>query len=178
MDHEQCPEQTSGSPRNRERRSARAGRAHLADNACRRSGLPRGATGTFTAPQPPRGTDTGVSEPDHMANVGPGKLEIVVTQHGTTTTIAFSGEWDLAEQHTTRQAIRGALASPPECVVLDLSRLTFIDTSAIHVILELRQRSASQNVRLVIAPGGRAAQRPFEVLGLTGTLPFLDAAAW
>jgi hypothetical protein len=27
-------------------------------------------------------------------------------------------------------------------------------------------------------PGGRAVQRPFEVLGLTAVLPFLNAAAW
>jgi hypothetical protein len=52
-------------------------------------------------------------------------------------------------------------------VVLDLSRLTFIDSSAIHIILELQKRCARQQVRLVIAPGSRAVQRPFEVLELT-----------
>jgi hypothetical protein len=29
----------------------------------------------------------------------------------------------------------------------------------------------------MIAPGGRAVQRPIEVLGLTAVLPFLNAAA-
>jgi anti-sigma B factor antagonist len=121
-----------------------------------------------------------VTKLDHLNNVAPGgfgQLEVVVAQHGTTTTIVFGGEWDLAEQHSTRQAIRSALASPPECLVLDLSRLTFIDTSAIHVMLELQARAARQNVRLVIAPGRRAVHRPFKVLGLTGVLPFLSAAA-
>lgn len=118
-----------------------------------------------------------MTEPEHNPNAGLGQLEILVAQHGTTTTIAFSGEWDLAEQHATRQAIRSALASPPECIVLDLSQLTFIDTSAIHVILELQTRSAQQNVRLVIAPGRRAVQHPFEVLGLTAVLPFRNAPA-
>jgi anti-anti-sigma factor len=70
------------------------------------------------------------------------------------------------------------LVRSPECVVLDLSQLTFIDSSAIHVILELQKRCAQQNVRLVIAPGPRAVQRPFEVLGLTRALPFLTAAPW
>jgi anti-sigma B factor antagonist len=119
-----------------------------------------------------------VSKRDHITNVASSQLEIVVRQHGTTTTIGFVGEWDLAEQLATRQAIRSAMACPPECLVLDLSRLTFIDTSAIHVILELQSRAARQNVRLVITPGGRAVQRPFEVLGLAAALPFLNAAAW
>lgn len=118
-----------------------------------------------------------MTEPDQITNVSPDQLEIVVAQHGTTTTITFAGEWDLAEQDTTRQVIRSAMASPPECVVLDLGQLTFIDTSAIHVMLELQHRSAHHGVRLVIAPGSRAVQRPFEVLGLTFALPFLGAAS-
>jgi anti-sigma B factor antagonist len=119
-----------------------------------------------------------VTEPEHSTNAGFGQLEIVVAQRGATTTIAFSGEWDLAEQHTTRQAIRSALASRHECIVLDLSQLSFIDTSAIHVMLELQNRSAQENIRLVIAPGRRAVQRPLEVLGLTAVLPFLNARTW
>ncbi len=63
-------------------------------------------------------------------------------------------------------------------MVLDLSQLTFIDTSAIHVILGLQKRCAQQNVRLMIAPGPRAVQRPFDLLGLTRALPFLTAAPW
>jgi anti-sigma B factor antagonist len=118
---------------------------------------------------------TGAFEPNYMTPTDPVTLKIVTAQQGTTTTITFGGEWDLAEQPMTRQAIRTALAHPPECLVLDLSQLTFIDSSAIHVILELQNRAAQQNIRLVIAPGGRAVQRPFEVLGLTATLPFRTA---
>jgi anti-sigma B factor antagonist len=137
----------------------------------------RPSTGTSTTEQPPHRSGTGATELDYMTTTDPVRFKIVIAQQGTTTTITFGGEWDLAEQHTTRQAIRTALAHPPECLVLDLSQLTFIDSSAIHVILELQNRAAQQNIRLVIAPGGRAVQRPFEVLGLTATLPF-RAAAW
>jgi anti-sigma B factor antagonist len=138
-----------------------------------------GAVITYTTLQPPHGVDgIAVTERHHITNIAPSQLEIAVAQHGTTTTIVFVGEWDLAEQHATRQAIRSAMACPPECMVLDLSQLTFIDTSAIHVILELQSRAARQNTRLVITPGGRAVQRPFEVLGLAAALPFLNATAW
>jgi anti-anti-sigma factor len=103
-------------------------------------------------------------------------LEIVVRHQGTTTTIAVRGEWDLAEQHGARQAIQSALAGAPECLVLDLSQLTFIDSTGIHVALELAKRSIQQNVRLVIVPGPPAVQRPFEILQLTDALPFLPSA--
>jgi hypothetical protein len=48
-----------------------------------------------------------VTEADHSTNISLGQLEIVVSRQGTTITIAFVGGWDLAEQHATRQAIRG-----------------------------------------------------------------------
>jgi anti-anti-sigma factor len=103
-------------------------------------------------------------------------LEIAVRHQGTTTTIALRGEWDVAEQHAARQAIQSALAGCPECLVLDLSQLTFIDSTGIHVAIELAKRSIQQNVRLVIVPGPPAVQRPFEILRLSDALPFLPSA--
>jgi anti-anti-sigma factor len=117
------------------------------------------------------------TELDHIAHAVPGPLEIVVREQGTTTTIALDGEWGLAEQDATRQAIRSALARSPECVVLDLSQLTFIDSSGIHVLLELQRRSTQQNIRLMIVPGPRAVQRLFEIVGLASALPSLTARA-
>jgi anti-anti-sigma factor len=108
-----------------------------------------------------------------MPYAAPGHLGIVVAEQGTTSTIALRGEWDLAKQDATRQAIANALTRCPECVVLDLSELTFIDSSAIHVLLDLHKRTTEQNVRLVIVPGPRAVQRLFEIVQLTPALPFL-----
>jgi len=59
--------------------------------------------------------------------------------------------------------------------VLDLSALSFIDSTGIHGVIELHRRSLAQNVRLLIVPGVPTVQRPFELLGLTATLPFLAA---
>jgi anti-anti-sigma factor len=115
-------------------------------------------------------------ELDHVTDVVSDPLKIASREQGTTTTIALRGKWDLAEQRATRQVIRNALARPPECVVLDLSQLNFIDSSGIHVILELQNRTTQQNVRLVIVPGPPAVQRPFEILKLTSVLPFLAPA--
>jgi anti-anti-sigma factor len=100
-------------------------------------------------------------------------LAITVSDQGTTTTVSLRGEWDMAGQPAIRAAIRDVMRRSPECVVLDLTRLSFIDSTGIHDVIELQQRSARQQVRLVIVPGPPAVQHPFKILGLADQLPFL-----
>ena len=59
-------------------------------------------------------------------------LRIAVSEQGTTSTIVVEGEWDLAGQQAAREAVGEALRRRPECLVLDLSRLAFIDPRAFH----------------------------------------------
>jgi anti-sigma B factor antagonist len=115
-----------------------------------------------------------VSNPS-LADV-PDHLQTVVTQHATTVIIAVVGEWDLATDKAAREAIHGALALAPERVVLDLSQLTFIDSSGLHATVELRELAASQHAQLEIIPGPRAVQRPFEICRLTDVLRFRSPA--
>jgi anti-sigma B factor antagonist len=103
-------------------------------------------------------------------------LQIVVTQHATTVTIALVGEWDLATQTATREAIGAALALGRERVVLNLSQLTFIDSSGLHATVELHELAAQQNAQLEIIPGPRAVRRLFEICHLIDVLPFRSTA--
>jgi len=119
----------------------------------------------------------GRSEVPRIIDRAPEALKIAVGEYGITTELVLSGEWDLAEQPTVRQAVRAALRRCPETLVLDLSQLSFIDASGIRNVLELHYRCAQQDIRLVIIPGPRAVQRPFEISGLIERLPFLGTAA-
>jgi anti-anti-sigma factor len=103
-------------------------------------------------------------------------LRIVVSQRGTTVSVELEGECDLAARDALRDTINAVLARDPGRVVLDLSRLSFIDSSGIHLVVELAQRSEPRQVHLVIFPGPRAVQRPFELCGLGQRLPFIGAA--
>ena len=89
----------------------------------------------------------------------------------------MAGEGDLAAQSMARNAMSLVLERHPERIVLDLSRLSFIDSSGVHNVLELHGRCAQQDTQLVIIPGSRAVQQPFEICQLTDRLPFLEAAA-
>jgi anti-anti-sigma factor len=103
-----------------------------------------------------------------------GPLGITVSERGTTTMISLRGEWDLAQQPAMRKAIGEVLERSPECVVLDLSCLGFIDSTGLHGVIELHTRSEQQRARLVIVPGPRRVQRSFELMGLTKVLPFVS----
>jgi anti-anti-sigma factor len=114
--------------------------------------------------------------PNPVLDDVPDQLKIVVSQHATTVTIALAGEWDLATQTPVREAIHAALALRPERVVLDLCRLSFIDSSGLQTAVELHELVKRQNVKLEIIPGSQAVQRPFEICCLTDVLPFRSVA--
>lgn len=104
-------------------------------------------------------------------------LRIVTVKQGTTSTIELEGEWDLGQRDATREAVAQALQRRPECLVLDLSRLSFIDSSGIHALIEAHRRCIEQEIRMVIIPGPRAVQRVFEICGLIELLPFAPEAS-
>lgn len=103
-------------------------------------------------------------------------LRIAVSEQGTTSTIVLEGEWDLAGQQAARDAVSDALRRKPECLVLDLSRLAFIDSSGVHIAMEIARRAVAQGFRLVIVPAPKPAQRIFEICGLTDLLSSTTSA--
>jgi anti-anti-sigma factor len=82
----------------------------------------------------------------------PGRLRIVVSQEQAMVTIALTGEWDLGARMPVGEAIQGVMSLRPERVVLDLSRLSFIDSSGIHAAVGLHERAIRQNTQLEITP--------------------------
>jgi anti-anti-sigma factor len=102
-------------------------------------------------------------------------LGIVVARRGTTTSIELDGQCDISARASVRDAIGRALAGGPECVVLDLGRLSFIDVIGVRLVLELTSRSRAQHVHLVICPGARTVQQVFDLCQVTEALPFIPS---
>src|SRR5947209_15305641 len=93
----------------------------------------------------------------------PGQLSIAVRTRGRTTLIELTGEWDLVGTPEVRHAVDHVLSDQPECLVLDLSGLSFIDSSGLHGTVGIDRHCSAQGVRLVIIPGSPAVQRPFQI---------------
>jgi anti-anti-sigma factor len=102
----------------------------------------------------------------------PDGLRITAIEQGTTSTLEFEGEWCLAEREATRAAVERALDRGPQCLVLDLGRVDFIDSSGIHGVVTAAKRCAERGVHVVIIPGPPHVQRVFEICQLTHLLPF------
>jgi anti-sigma B factor antagonist len=81
------------------------------------------------------------------------------------TVIAPEGELDIVSADALRSQLR-AVAETADSIVVDLSDVSFIDSSALGAVLELDQRLRDQGGRLaVVAPRGTAAAM---LLTLTG----------
>lgn len=99
-------------------------------------------------------------------------LRIALSESGTSTTVHLEGELDLAEEQEVRDAVRATLKRRPVRLVVDLSRLSFIDSSGVHVLIETTQQCAAQDTDLRIVPGPPSVNRIFEICDLTHRLPF------
>ena len=104
-------------------------------------------------------------------------LRVVASEQGTSSTIGLEGECDLAGQRVMRDAVSRALVRRPECLVLDLSQVTFIDSSGIRAVLAARGLCAARGCDFVVVPGPAQVQRVFELSGLIDDLPFTNQAA-
>ncbi len=116
-------------------------------------------------------------EPIATSDPLPDALRIVVSEQGTTTTLEFEGEWCLAERDAARAEVERALERVPQCVVLDLSRVSFIDSSAIHVVVTAAKLCSEREVHMAIIPGPAQVHRVFEICQLTTMLPFATQAS-
>ena len=64
-----------------------------------------------------------------------------------------------------------------DTITVDLSRLRFIDSTGIGVLLRLEEESRARGVALTHPPGPREVQRVFELAGVSDALPFAAAGA-
>ena len=89
-------------------------------------------------------------------------------------TIALEGEIDA---HTAPDlAARYVELSPGDGdIVIDMSKVDFMDSSGLRVIIELHQRAEQASRRLVLRAPSHSVARLIEVSGLNGHLHISDA---
>jgi anti-anti-sigma factor len=104
------------------------------------------------------------------------ELRVAVCALGATSTIGLEGEWDLAGERAASWAIAKTLERSPGRLVLDLSRLAFMDAIGVRAAIQLSARSHAENFQLAIVPGPRAVQRVFDICHVTEALPFVASA--
>jgi anti-sigma B factor antagonist len=112
------------------------------------------------------------SRPTELFEVG--QLSISSERDGDVHVIGLFGELDLATADSVEQELRAVEATDASSIVVDLSGLTFMDSTGLRLVWQAEARSRADANRLTLLRGPRAVQRVFEISGIAGTLPFAD----
>jgi anti-sigma B factor antagonist len=84
---------------------------------------------------------------------------------GTACVVRLRGELDLYNSDTVRSTLADVCADSPERVVVDLSEVEFMDSTALGVLIEARTKLNNQRGFLLAAPG-LETRRALEISGL------------
>ena len=78
--------------------------------------------------------------------------------------LSLAGELDLATAPALREALRGAVDRSPKRLVVDLTEVTFVDSTVLGALVEAR--SALGGDAFALAAPGLEVRRALEVSGL------------
>jgi anti-anti-sigma factor len=87
--------------------------------------------------------------------------------------VAPVGELDLAAAEPLVQTIRELCRSGVKHLILDLRRVSFIDSSGVRLAFDLHTDATGDGLRLELVPGPPNVQRIFELTGTHDRLPFV-----
>jgi anti-anti-sigma factor len=88
--------------------------------------------------------------------------------------VAPSGELDVATVPDAEAALR-LVRGRANVITLDLRGLTFMDSTGVHLVADLRAASRRHGFELVVVRGARAVQRILAISGLEAHLTIVDA---
>jgi anti-anti-sigma factor len=103
-----------------------------------------------------------------------GQLILSSTREGSAHSICLHGELDLASVPSVEVELELVEATDARVIVVDLSGLTYVDSSGIALLLSAHARSRADGDRLSLIRGSAEIQRVFELCGLAQVLPFTD----
>ena len=95
-----------------------------------------------------------------------GSLQVSVSAEGTATVVAFQGEADVATVAALVDTLAQVSAHGEGDVVVDLSRIEFMDTAALRAVLAAKATLAGDGRQLTLRSPSRIAGRLLGVFGL------------
>ena len=97
----------------------------------------------------------------------------IITLADDTATALIVGEFDMPTTFAAEHALERTLQTPGlRGFTLDLSKLTFIDSLGLGVILRLASDLDARGIAMRIVPGPAPVQRVFATAGMADALPF------
>ena len=101
-------------------------------------------------------------------------FEIHSVLEGEEARLTLSGELDLATVPRVEEAVASVLARGARRIVVDLSRLAFVDSSGLRMFITLTERTATEGWTLGLIRPSQPSLSVFEITGAERNLPFID----
>ncbi len=101
-------------------------------------------------------------------------LMIHSERQGDTFRVAPTGELDIATAERLERELAGVAASDATTIVLDLSGLTFIDSTGLRIVLDFNTLCGGSGGRLRVIAGTPAVDRLLDIVGLRDQLPLIS----
>jgi anti-anti-sigma factor len=103
-----------------------------------------------------------------------GSFTVRVKQNGTALVVRACGELDIASSKMLEDELRRAIGGDATAIVLDLARLSFIDSTGLRALLVAAEPSRSNGRRLRMVHAPAVLQRLVQVSGVEDLLPLDD----
>jgi anti-anti-sigma factor len=104
-------------------------------------------------------------------------LEVESEERDGLVHVSLRGELDLSTVGKVDDELQQVEASGAGVVVLDLSTLTFLDSTGLRCVVRADERARDEGRRLVVVKGPEAVQRVFEITRLQERLEIVDEAS-
>jgi anti-sigma B factor antagonist len=104
---------------------------------------------------------------DQYSDIG-----IDIREQDDSVLVVVAGEVDLCAAPELEQSLAKAGASGAARIVLDLDRVSFMDSAGVHVVLRFAISERNRD-RLVLSPGSPQVQRLLSVTGVRRYLSFV-----
>jgi anti-sigma B factor antagonist len=101
-------------------------------------------------------------------------IDIEVVERDGAVVVSLEGEVDLCAAPELEQSLHRVAASHPSSIVVDLDRVSFMDSAAVHVLLQFSLAQGNGR-RLTLTHGSRQVRRLFQITGVERYLPFVTA---
>jgi anti-sigma B factor antagonist len=101
-------------------------------------------------------------------------FEIRSELEGEQARLTLSGELDIATVPRVEEAVASVLARGARRVLVDLSRLAFVDSSGLRMFITLNERTATEGWTLGLIRPSQPSLSVFEITGAERNLPFVE----
>jgi anti-sigma B factor antagonist len=101
-------------------------------------------------------------------------IDIDIVERDGLVVITLEGEVDLCAAPELEESLNRVAAGPASSIVVDLDRVSFMDSAGVHVLLQFSLAPENRS-RLALTRGSRQVQRLFEVTGVERYLPFVPS---